>query len=76
MTSNLNTEKRKIKRRNFFWFLGASVAGLVSLKNIPFRILKEKTKLQNKITVSENPGSVKRNSLNRDTMNAKGKFNG
>jgi hypothetical protein len=52
----------KIKRRNFFYYLGASALGIFSVSRLPIKIFKSKlsNKLTEKITVKANPYAVKR----------------
>jgi hypothetical protein len=63
---NLNNKNGspKIKRRNFFYYLGASAIGIFSLSKLPLNIFKSKinkelTKKQ-KPVVKSNPYAVKR----------------
>jgi hypothetical protein len=57
-----NIGSHKIKRRNFFYYLGASAFGIFSVSKLPFKIFKSKlnNKLSEKITVKRNPYAVKR----------------
>lgn len=61
---------RKIKRRNFFIYLGASVLGFVTFSGFPFKIIKSnilhKNKNKQKIRVSENPYAVKREGVEKN----------
>ena len=57
-----NIGSNKIKRRNFFYYLGVSVFGIFSISSLPIKIFKSKlnNKLTKKITVKANPYAVKR----------------
>ncbi len=61
---------RKIKRRNFFIYLGASVLGFATFSRIPLKIFKSSTLYKNKnkqkLRVSENPYAVKRKSIEKN----------
>jgi len=57
-----------IKRRNFFFYLGAAGAGVYALSKLPFRLFQQKLKAETSIKIKENPFAVKRD--------AKGKNNG
>lgn len=64
---NLNNKNgsSKLKRRNFFYYLGASALGVFSVSKLPVKIFKSKinkelTKKQ-KPVVKTNPYAVKRN---------------
>jgi len=65
---NLNNKNgsSKIKRRNFFYYLGVSAFGIFSVSKLPVNIFKSKinkelTKEQ-KPVVTSNPYAVKRDS--------------
>jgi hypothetical protein len=57
-----NIGSNKIKRRNFFYYLGASVFGIFSISKLSVKIFKSRlnNKLTGEITVKPNPYSVKR----------------
>lgn len=57
-----NIGSNKIKRRNFFYYLGASTFGIFTISKLPIKIFKSKlnNKLTGKITVKTNPYAVKR----------------
>ena len=57
-----NIGSNKIKRRNFFYYLGASVFGIFSVSKLPIKIFKSglNNGLTGKITVKANPFAVKR----------------
>lgn len=61
---------RKIKRRNFFIYLGASVLGFVTFSRFPLNIIRSNTLYKNKskqkLRVSENPYAVKRESIEKN----------
>lgn len=63
----LNFDK-KIKRKNFFFSIGAVVAGYVALKSSPFKIFNRKTdpgKIENTKSsrVKINPSAVSRKNI-------------
>jgi len=65
MNLNNKNSSAKIKRRNFFYYLGASAVGIFSLSKLPInlfisKINRELTKEQ-KPVVKSNPFAVKRN---------------
>jgi hypothetical protein len=70
----MNIEKtdntRKIKRRNFFIYLGASVLGFVTFSRFPLSIIRSNTPRKNyskqKIRVYENPYAVKREGVEKN----------
>lgn len=59
-----NNGSSKIKRRNFFLYLGASVIGVVALAKSPFSLFKSKLNSElnktNKLSVRANPYAIKR----------------
>ena len=57
-----NIGSNKIKRRNFFYYLGASAFGIFSISKLPIKIFKSKLNntLARKITIKPNPYAVKR----------------
>lgn len=67
-----------IKRRNFFFYLGAAGAGVYALTKLPFKIFQQKVRTESGMKVKENPYAVKRDALTRDalTRNKKDKTNG
>ncbi len=88
-TSNSNSIKnsgsKKIKRRNFFMYLGAGALGALALRNLPFKLFQQKIKAEASIKVKENPYAVKRDMSKREMSKngksstdtgAKGKMNG
>ncbi len=56
----------KIKRRNFFLYLGASLAGIFSIHKLPGRIFKSKISSKisssSSVKISAHPLAVKRES--------------
>ncbi len=60
-----NNGSPKIKRRNFFFYLGASVLGIFSLTKSPLNLFKSKINKElsksQKLSVKANPYAVKRN---------------
>lgn len=62
----------KIKRRNFFFYLGAAGAGVYALTKLPYRLFQQKLKAETSLKIKENPYSVKRDTKDRNT----GKNNG
>ena len=59
----LNT--KKIKRKNFFYYLGASALGIYTISQIPFNKIQSKLRKETRqkadIKVRQNPHAVKRN---------------
>jgi hypothetical protein len=53
-----------IKRRNFFLYLGVSIAGIFSFSKLPWKLFQSKvykeTGYDKKIKIKENPLAVKR----------------
>jgi hypothetical protein len=68
MNSNSSGDKNKIKRRNFFYYIGAAAITAAVSSVIPFRFFKKDTtgtaRPTSSIKVKENPYSVKRGSNN------------
>ncbi len=62
-----NNTPVKIKRRNFFLYLGTSVLGLFAFSVTPLNVFRSKTKKiaakKTRMRVSPNPDSVKREVL-------------
>jgi hypothetical protein len=60
------SDSPKIKRRNFFTYLGASVLGIFSMSKLPVNLFKSKLNNElrraGKVTVKANPDAIKRNS--------------
>lgn len=59
---NLSDSKitNKIKRRNFFYYLGAAAAGAFLFSKFPFRLFNRKSGVHSSLNVKENPLAVKR----------------
>lgn len=53
---------RTIKRRNFFYYIGASLIGIFSISKIPLNIFSNRIKreISGYVKISENPYAVKR----------------
>jgi hypothetical protein len=55
----------KIKRKNFFYYLGASAFGIYTISQIPFNKLQSKFRKEihpkTDLKVKQNPHAVKRN---------------
>ena len=66
MNSNNSSGKSKIKRRNFFYYIGAAAVTAFVATKFPFRLFKkEQSSAQtSSIKVKENPYAVKRGSKN------------
>jgi hypothetical protein len=60
---------KKIKRRNFFYYLTAGAAGAYALTKMPFKIFQSKVSSASKIKVKENPYAVKRESITKGLHN-------
>ena len=77
-------EMKKIKRRNFFMYLGAGALGMFALKSLPFKLFQQKIKAETSIKIKANPYAVKRelnkNGAGKNTggnlPGMKGKLNG
>ncbi len=65
----------KIKRRNFFVYLGAGALGAYALTKLPFRLFQQKLKAETGIKVKENPYAVKRDA-SKTGKDMKGQVNG
>jgi hypothetical protein len=57
---NPKNSKSRIKRRNFFLYLGAGAAGVFALTKIPLKIFQQKIKSETGVKVKPNPYAVKR----------------
>ena len=68
-------EPKRIKRRNFFVYLGAGALGAYALTKLPFRLFQQKLKAETSIKVKANPYSVKRN-MSKTGKDTKGSVNG
>lgn len=62
IVSNSKKNTLKIKRRNFFYYLGAGAAGVYALTQMPLKIFQQKIKAETSIKVKPNPYAVKRES--------------
>ena len=62
MKSNNTSSTGKIKRRNFFYYVGASLVGIFSISKLPFNIIQNKInkEISGTIKIAENPHAVKR----------------
>lgn len=72
-------ETPKIKRRNFFVYLGAGAISAYALTKLPFNLFRRKLKAEASVKVKENPYAVKRDmskKVNLGSNNAGGKNNG
>ncbi len=72
---NSNNPKSKIKRRNFFMYLGAGAASAFALTKLPMRIFQQKIKSETAMKVKANPYAVKRDAVKRDKSSG-GRNNG
>ncbi len=70
-----NSNSTKIKRRNFFVYLGAGVLGALALTKLPFKLLQQKYKAETSIKVQANPYAVKRD-MTKGSNGTKGHVNG
>ena len=65
MDLKTNKDSKKIKRRNFFYYIGASAIGGFLFSKFPFKIFSDNKKhiiRSSNIKVEENPFAVKRES--------------
>ena len=60
---------KKIKRRNFFYYLSAGAVGAYALTKVPFKIFHSKLSSAARIKVKENPYAVKRESITKGPHN-------
>ncbi len=65
----------KIKRRNFFMYLGAGALGAYALTKLPFKLFQQKIKAETSIKVKANPYAVKRD-MSKNMKDSKGQVNG
>ena len=70
-----NSNSNKIKRRNFFVYLGAGALGALALTKLPFKLLQQKYKAETSIKVQTNPYAVKRD-MTKGSNGTKGNVNG
>jgi hypothetical protein len=60
----LNKNTGNIKRRNFFLYLGISLAGIFSISKLPWKFFQTKiyqeSDIKKKVKIEENPYAVKR----------------
>ncbi len=59
---------KKLKRKNFFYSLGAGIGSYILMKSLPFKLLgnnliKSKSLNENKIKIRINPSAVGRTKL-------------
>lgn len=71
MNFNGSKETNKIKRRNFFYYLGAAAAGTFVFSKFPFNLINRKSGIHSSLKVRENPLAVK-----RSDPRGKGQVNG
>jgi len=77
MNSTGSGEQKKIKRRNFFYYIGAAALGAVVFTKFPFNLLRKSQTSSGRVSsikVTENPLAVKRTGL--PVPAAKGRVNG
>lgn len=76
MNSITSIDNKKIKRRNFFYYIGALAVSSFVLSKFPFNFLKKRLGIIShpSIKVTENPFAVKRTGL--PGMQRKGPVNG
>jgi hypothetical protein len=60
---NSKNSKSKIKRRNFFLYLGAGAASVFALTKLPIKIFQQKVKSDTALKVKTNPYAVKRDNV-------------
>lgn len=56
-----------IKRRNFFYYLGASLVGIFSISKLPFNFVQNRINkdIKGSVKITENPYAVKRENAGR-----------
>ena len=74
-SSNNSESNKKIKRRNFFVYLGAGALGAYALTKLPFKLFQQKLKAEASIKIKANPYAVKRD-MTKAGKDSKGKING
>ena len=77
MNSTGSGVQKKIKRRSFFYYIGAAALGAVVFTKFPFNLIKRTQNPSGRISsikVTENPFAVKRTGL--PVPAEKGKVNG
>ncbi len=55
-----NNNSVKIKRRNFFVYLGAGAVAAAAITKLPFKLFGQKLKAEASVKVKANPYAVKR----------------
>lgn len=55
-----NNNSGKIKRRNFFVYLGAGAVTAAAITKLPFKLFGQKLKAEASVKVKANPYAVKR----------------
>ncbi len=73
--SSSTNDPKKIKRRNFFVYLGAGALGALALTRLPFKFIQEKYKAETGVKVKANPYAVKRD-ITKGSAVTKGNLNG
>ena len=70
MNNIRNLETKKLKRKNFFMYLGVAALGLLGISKIPlkrlFTKIEKESVASNAIKIKENPLSVKREMSSRN----------
>jgi hypothetical protein len=66
---NSKNSKSRIKRRNFFMYLGAGAASALALTKLPMRLFQQKIKSEAALKVKANPYAVKRDNMRRGKNN-------
>lgn len=66
---NSNNPKSKIKRRNFFMYLGAGTASALALTKLPIKLFQQKIKSETALKVKANPYAVKRDKMSGGSVN-------
>ena len=74
-SSSSKGDTKKIKRRNFFVYLGAGALGAYALTKLPFKLFQQKLKAEASIKVKPNPYAVKRD-MTKAGKDTKGNVNG
>jgi hypothetical protein len=74
-SSNQTGDTKKIKRRNFFVYLGAGALGAYALTKLPFKLFGQKLKAEASIKIKPNPYAVKRD-MSKTGKDSKGNMNG
>jgi hypothetical protein len=69
--SKAANETPKIKRRNFFVYLGAGAISAYALTKLPFKLFQQKLKAEASVKVQESPYAVKRDAGRKNNLSSR-----